>query len=68
VTHPHCHGPEGHVCEEPSGRTCVETDCDQPAGTLWGPLWCPAHDEERLNRVSGGIENLLARFKGEAGR
>ena len=43
-SHPNC--TEGHVCQEPSGRTCL--GCDEPAGTIWGPYWCPEHDKERL--------------------
>lgn len=40
--HPNC--TEGHTCQVPSGRPCVERGCTEPAGTLWGPLWCPDHD------------------------
>lgn len=47
-----------HVCQEPSGRSCAE-GCDQPAGTLWGPYWCPDHDSQRLARISAQMENLF---------
>lgn len=62
MSHPHCHGPEGHTCDDPSGRVCIVPDCDQPAGTIWGPYWCPTHDEERLDNVTAGFENLLTKF------
>jgi hypothetical protein len=61
-SHPHCGGPDGHVCQRPSGRTCIEPECEQPAGTLWGPLWCPEHDQERLDRVSNRLEDLFRRL------
>jgi hypothetical protein len=54
--HPDCQTPAGHVCQKPSGRRCV--DCNEPAGTLWGPYWCPDCDETRLNRVSAQIQAL----------
>lgn len=62
MSHPNCHGPAGHVCQEPSGKECVETDCRNAAGTLWGPLWCPPHDEERLDRITRNLEDIVASF------
>ena len=62
MSHPNCHGPEGHVCQQPSGRACEEGPCPEPAGTLWGPLWCPAHDEERLDRITRNLEGIAASF------
>lgn len=53
-SHPKCHTEAGHVCQEPSGRLCVE-GCGQPAGTWWGPYWCPEHDMERLDRISASF-------------
>ena len=61
--HPKCG--DGHVCQTPSGRACVERGCDEPAGTLWGPMWCPEHDRERLDRVSVQFEALADAAKGE---
>lgn len=62
MSHPNCHGPEGHVCAQPSGRTCREQECQKPAGTLWGPLWCPGCDEERLDRISASLNALTKAF------
>lgn len=58
-SHPRCRRPHGHTCQQSSGRTCIERGCDEVAGTLWGPLWCPEHDAERLDNVSRGMESLL---------
>lgn len=58
MSHPNCK--EYHVCEVPSGRVCIEHECEQPAGTLWGPMWCPDHDQIRLERVSAQMKGLLA--------
>lgn len=60
--HSRCHGPEGHVCQVPSGLKCVESGCDRDAGTLWGPSWCPEHDEERLARISREMQALRESF------
>lgn len=52
-----------HICAEPSGATCFENGCTEPAGTWWGPHWCPEHDAIRLNRISRqlrAIERTLA--------
>lgn len=64
-SHPKCWTGDGYaheVCRKPSGRPCVEPGCDDDAGTLWGPLWCPTHDVERLDRVSKGFEGIRAAF------
>jgi hypothetical protein len=58
-SHPKCWGPQGHICQEPSGRACIEKGCDQPAGTHWGPYWCPEHDVERLDRISANLDSML---------
>lgn len=54
--HPDCHGPAGHVCQKPSGRHCLV--CSEPAGTLWGPNFCPRCDMERLDRITRQLEAL----------
>ena len=62
MAHPNC--TEGHVCQRPSGRECVENDCREPAGTLWGPLWCPEHDRERLDRIGASLDKIAADLRG----
>jgi len=64
--HPKCHGPDGHVCQKLSGKVCVERGCDEAAGTTWGPLWCPVHDMERLDRVSAGLSAAMATLDEQA--
>lgn len=49
-----------HVCHEPSGRTCIEVGCKEPAGTWWGPLWCPVHDKQRLDGISASLAAIAA--------
>lgn len=59
-SHPKCWTGTGydHRCHEPSGRPCV--DCGKPAGTPWGPLWCPDCDVIRLDRVSAQLAGIRA--------
>ena len=61
MSHPNC--TDGHVCQKPSGRACIERGCDEPAGTLWGPMWCPEHDKERLERIGGQLVSLQAALR-----
>ena len=46
-----------HACHQPSGRMCVE-GCGRPAGTPWGPYWCPECDVARLDRISASLEAI----------
>lgn len=46
-------------------RTCIEAGCNEVAGTPWGPYWCPAHDEERRNRISAQLNDLAYEFEKE---
>lgn len=57
-SHPQCWTGERyeHVCLTPSGRACIE--CARPAGTPWGPYFCPEHDVERLDRISASLEEI----------
>lgn len=57
TAHPKC--VDGHVCQEPSGRTCIESGCNEAAGTRWGPYWCPDHDRERLDRIGASLDRIL---------
>ena len=60
TSHQMCQDAGRHVCQKPSGRTCIEPDCSKDAGTRWGPYWCPDCDKRRLDRISASMETLLA--------
>lgn len=59
TSHPNCVA--GHVCQRLSGRLCIEPGCNLHAGTLWGPYWCPQHDQERLDRITASLESIVGR-------
>lgn len=63
TAHSKCMAAGAHICQVPSGRRCAEQPCDEAAGTHWGPYWCPAHDKERLDRVSAGFARIAADLK-----
>lgn len=63
MSHPNCERPNRHICQKPSGRTCIEAGCDRSAGTLWGPLWCPEHDAERLDRIAAGFDAISEQLR-----
>jgi hypothetical protein len=60
-SHPKCQTERGHICQKPSGKHCYEMPCPEPAGTLWGPYWCPKHDQERLERITRALEMMTSR-------
>lgn len=60
--HPNCWGPGGHICQRPSGRSCI--DCGAPAGTLWGSYWCPDCDVKRLSKIGKALDGVAASFAG----
>ena len=66
ASHKLCAEAGKHICQRPSGQSCVEPGCDRPAGTWWGPLWCPEHDEERLDRISRQLAEIKGFFGGGA--
>ena len=65
-SHQQCIDAGEHICQKPSGRTCIEGGCDRSAGTLWGPLWCPDHDQERLDRIDRQMRKIQASFRGRS--
>ena len=58
-SHPECWQGDHyeHSCHEPSGRSCVE--CGAPAGTPWGPYFCPECDVIRLDRIEANLRAAL---------
>jgi len=63
--HGQCMEAGEHICQKPSGKRCDSQPCEEPAGTWWGPFWCPAHDKERLDRISISFETLLRQMESE---
>jgi len=61
--HPQCQTSAGHICQEPSGRVCIEDGCAGDAGTWWGPYWCPAHDAQRLDGISASLAEIAGATK-----
>lgn len=43
-------GPDHHT-----GKICIEKDCEEPAGTAWGPYWCVKHNGERIMRIGDAL-------------
>lgn len=67
-THLDCKPETGHVCQEPSGRMCVEAGCSESAGTRWGPYYCPDHDAARIDRISANLRDIQRQFTDQSDR
>lgn len=52
---------EGNSESHRTGKPCVERGCGQPAGTAWSPLWCPACNIVRMNRIDASMRSLAGR-------
>jgi hypothetical protein len=46
----------GNSAKFRTGKTCI--DCDQPAGTLWSPLWCVECNIKRIDRIDAQFTRL----------
>jgi len=64
-THLQCSAETGHTCQKPSGRVCATEGCELPAGTDWGPYWCPDHDAERIDRISRQFDDIMRQVHGD---
>jgi hypothetical protein len=62
TSHPNCWGPQGHICQVPSGKDCF--DCGKPAGTAWGPYFCPDCDVKRLDKIEANLKSIQASLMG----
>lgn len=49
-----------HHCLTPSGRECIA--CGKPAGTPWGPYWCPDCDVRRLDHISARLDEIAVAY------
>lgn len=47
-----------------TGEACIETGCSKPAGTHWSPIWCHAHNVERMHRVNRQFDAIMGRANG----
>lgn len=52
-------GPRVCICGSAKRRrTCIESGCDEPAGTPWTDYWCARHDEERRARITASLDAM----------
>lgn len=43
-----------------TGKKCIETGCDNPAGTAWSPYWCFECNVKRINKISKQLNGLIS--------
>lgn len=52
---------EGNSERYHTGKECIESGCNKPAGTRWGPHWCFEHNRDRIRRIGASLDNALQR-------
>lgn len=55
----------GNGSEYHTGEPCHTKGCERPAGTWWSPHWCFEHNVERLHRITGQLDEIIAEQKRE---
>lgn len=42
------------------GKKCATVGCPNTPGTWWSPYWCQPCNGERLRRISGQLNSIMA--------
>lgn len=42
-----------------TGKSCIEDNCNRPAGTMWGKLWCYECNVKRIDRISKQLSSIV---------
>lgn len=42
-----------------TGLSCINNNCDEPAGTLWSPYWCVKHNIQRMDMITMQILQIV---------
>jgi hypothetical protein len=50
---------EGNSAKYHTGKKCIETNCNNPAGTAWSPYWCVDCNIKRIDRITKQLKNLI---------
>jgi len=50
---------KGNSSEYHTGKTCIEGECENPAGTHWSPHWCFKHNVERIRRIDSKLKFFI---------
>jgi len=53
---------EGNSSKYHTGKTCIEPNCKEKAGTLWSPYWCFKCNVKRIKSIDNALTNLIASF------
>lgn len=49
----------GNGPEHRTGKPCIESGCDRPAGTAWSPHWCFECNVERMRRIGAFLQTAV---------
>lgn len=50
---------EGNSEKYLSGLMCIESGCDEKAGTAWSPYWCFNCNVKRIKRISRQLDDFI---------
>lgn len=51
---------EGNSKRYHYGRKCITKGCNNPAGTLWSPLWCFHCNVKRMDEINKAMDRVAA--------
>lgn len=54
---------EGNGKAYHTGVPCIESDCNNPAGTYWGPYCCFKCNVKRMKKVRASLKDMLDELK-----
>jgi hypothetical protein len=49
----------GNSSEYWTGKKCIESGCNNPAGTKWSPYWCFECNVKRIKRIDSQFAKML---------
>ena len=48
----------GNASHYHTGKSCVEPQCGEPAGTAWSPFWCHPCNVKRLDGINAFFSDV----------
>lgn len=53
---------EGNSSKYHTGSKCIESGCNNPAGTAWSPYWCVDCNIKRMDHITKQFDEIQRKF------